>query len=84
MLTVTHEELIQEARKHTTDIPRLSGQSWATQEALPKITVADAVVVSFKGDEPDRQVFVVLEKDSGKFVASGLRSRKNCGGNLPA
>jgi hypothetical protein len=81
---VTHEELIQEARKHTTDIPRLSGQSWATPEALPKTTVADAVVVSFKGDQPDRQIFVVLERDSGKFVASGLRFRKNSGGNSPA
>jgi hypothetical protein len=36
---VTHDELVQEARKHTTDIPRLSGQSWATPEALPQTAV---------------------------------------------
>ncbi len=81
MWLVTHEELIQEARKHTADIPRLSGQYWATPEALPKTTLADAVVVSFQGDEPERQIFVVLEKDSGKLVASGLRFRKHCGGH---
>lgn len=77
---MTHDELIQEARKHTTDIPRLSGQPWATLEALPKTTVADAVVVTFEGSEPDRTMFVVLERASGKFIASGLRFRKNCEG----
>lgn len=77
---MTHDELIQEARKHTTDIPRLSGQSWATPETLSKTTVADAVVVSFEGTEPERKMFVVLEREPGKFVASGLRFRKNCSG----
>jgi len=73
---MTHDKLIAEARKHMVDIPRLSGESWATLEMLPRATVADAVVISFEGDEPNRNMFVVLEKESGKFVASGLHLRK--------
>jgi len=76
-----HNELIAEARKHTTDISRLSGQPWATLEMLPKTTVADAVVVSFEGDEPDRKMFVVLDRETGTFIASGLNYRKNCQGH---
>jgi hypothetical protein len=78
---MTNDELITEARKHTTDIPRLSGEPWATLESLPKVVVGDAVVVSFRGDEPHREMFVVLEKDTGKFVASGLQFRKSCEGH---
>ena len=75
---MTNDKLIAEARKHTADIPRLSGEPWATLEMLPKVTVGDAVVVSFKGDEPHREMFVVLEKETGKFIASGLQFRKSC------
>jgi len=78
---MTQDELIAEARKHTPDIPRLSGEPWATLEMLPKVTAADAVVVSFEGDEPHRKMFVVLERATGKFVASGLNFRKNCQGH---
>jgi hypothetical protein len=78
---MTHDELIAEARKHTTDIPRLSGESWATLEMLPKITVEDAVVVSFENNQPHRKMFVVLERESGKFVASGLHFQKSCRGH---
>ncbi len=78
---MTHDELIAEARKHTADIPRLSGESWATLETLPRATVADAVVVSFEGDEPHRKMFVVLERESGKFIASGLHFRKGAKGH---
>ena len=78
---MTYDELIAEARKHTTDIPRLSGEPWATLEVLPKVTAADAVVVSFEGDEPHRKMFVVLERETGKFIASGLEFRKNCQGH---
>ena len=73
---MTHDELIAEARKHTADIPRLSGQPWATLEMLPKVTTADAVVVSFEGDEPHRKMFVVLQRETGEFIASGLNYRK--------
>ncbi len=73
---MTQDELIAEARKHTKDIPRLSGKPWATLEMLPRITVTDAVVVAFEGDDPQRKMFVVLERESGKFVASGLHFRE--------
>src|SRR4051812_37039307 len=79
--TMTNDELIAEARKHTTDIPRLSDQPWATLEMLPKITVGDAVVVAFEGDEPHRKMFVVLGRETGNFIASGLNYRKNCQGH---
>jgi hypothetical protein len=76
--TMTHDELIAEARKHATDMPRLSGEPWATLEILPKVTVGDAVVVSFEGDQPHRKMFVVLEKETGKFIAPGFHFRKSC------
>ena len=78
---MTHDQLIAEARKHTIDIPRLSGEPWATLEMLPKVTAADAIAISFEGDEPNRKMFVVLEKETGKFIASGLEFRKNCQGH---
>jgi hypothetical protein len=43
---------------------------------LPTIKTADALVVSFEGDDPQRKMFVVLERQSGKFVASGLHFRE--------
>ena len=78
---MTTDQLIVEARKHTRDIPRLSEQPWANLETLPKVTAADAVVVSFEGDEPHRKMFVVLERETGEFIASGLNYRKNCQGH---
>jgi len=78
---MTHDELITVARTHTIDIPKLSGEPWATLETLPKITVMDAVVVSFESDQRPGKMFVVLERDSGKFVASGLHFQKKCPGH---
>ncbi len=77
---MTHEELIIVARTHTVDIPKLSGEPWATLEMLPKMTVTDTVVVSFESDERPGKMFVVLEKESGKFVVSGLQFQKKCSG----
>jgi len=49
-------------------------------EMLPKMTVTDTVVVSFESDERPGKMFVVLEKESGKFVVSGLQFQKKCSG----
>lgn len=70
---MTREELIVAAKTHTVDMPKLSGESWATLEMLPKISVTDAVVVSFESDQRPGKIFVVLERDSGKFIVSGVR-----------
>jgi hypothetical protein len=78
---MTHDELITVARTHTIDIPKLSGEPWATLEMLPKVTVTDAVVVSFESDQRPGKMFVVLEGASGKFVASGLHFQKKCPGH---
>jgi len=78
---MTHDELIAEARKHAADIARLSGEPWATLETSPKVAVGDAVVVSFTSDEPHREMFVVLERETGEFIASGLQFRKSCQGH---
>lgn len=63
---MTHDELIIVARTHTIDIPKLSGEPWATLEALPKITVMDAVVVSFESDQRHGKMFVVFGERFGK------------------
>ena len=78
---MTHDELIAEARKHTADISRLSGELWASCEMLPKVTIADAVVVWFESDERPGKIFVVLERELGTFVASGLQFQKKCSGH---
>ena len=70
---MTREELIIVARTHTVDMPKLSGESWATLEMLPKVSVTDAVVVSFESDQRPGKMFVVLERDTGKFIVSGVR-----------
>jgi hypothetical protein len=70
---MTPAELILVARTHTVDIPKLSGESWATPEILPKVSVTDAVVVSFESDQRPGKIFVVLERETGKCVVSGFR-----------
>ena len=71
--TMTPDELMIVARSHTPDIPKLSGEPWATLEKLPKITITDAVVVCFESEQRPGKMFVVLERASGKFVVSGVR-----------
>ncbi|TAK94582.1 MAG: hypothetical protein EPO07_16475 [Verrucomicrobia bacterium] len=73
---MTNDELILVARTHTADMPQLSGKPWATLEMLPKITVTDTVIVTFESDQQPEKMFVVLERESGKFVLSGLRPQK--------
>ena len=72
---MTHDELITVARSHIVDMPQLSGEPWATLEMLPKITLTDTVVVSFESDQRPGKMFVVLEKESGKFIVSGVRKQ---------
>ena len=69
---MTHEELITVARTHTVDFPELSGEPWANLQNLTKITALDAVVVSFENDQHPKKMVVILERESGKFIVSGL------------
>ena len=48
---MTHDELTTVARTHTVDFPRLSGEPWANQDSLNKVTALAAVAVSF---DPNR------------------------------
>ena len=72
----TNEQLIEIARAHTKGLPKLSGQPWATDEALNKVAVQDAVIVRFESDQHDKKVVILLERDSGKFFASWLMPQK--------
>jgi hypothetical protein len=68
---MTNEELITVARSHITDMPELTGNIWATSEILPKVSVMDAVIVTFESDQRPGQMFVVLERQTGRFILSG-------------
>jgi len=72
---MTHDELITVARTHTVDFPKLSGEPWANQETLTKITALDAVAVSFESDQHPKKIMILLERESGKFMASWLTPR---------
>lgn len=72
---MTYDELITVARTHTIDFPKLSGEPWANQETLTKITALDAVAVSFESDQHPKKIMVLLERKSGKFIASWLMPR---------
>ena len=72
---MTHNELITVARTHTVDFPKLSGESWANQETLNSVTALDTVIVSFESDQHPKKIMILLEKDSGKFIASWLAPR---------
>ena len=72
---MTREELITVARTHTVDFPKLTGETWANQETLTKITALDTVIVSFASDQHPKKIMILLEKDSGKFIASWLDPR---------
>lgn len=73
---MTHDELITVARTHTVDFPTLTGEPWANQETLAKVTLHDAVAVSFEDDQHPKKIVVILERESGKFIVSGLFPRK--------
>jgi hypothetical protein len=68
----TNEQLIEIARAHTTDLPRLSGRPWATDEALNRVVVQDTVIVRFESDQHEKKVMILLERETGKFIASWL------------
>lgn len=71
---MTREELITIARSHTVDFPKLTGEPWANQETLTKTTVLDTVIVSFESDQHPKKIMILLEKASGKFIASWFSS----------
>ena len=73
---MTHDELITVARTHTKDIPNLSGESWANMEMLSRVTALDTVAVSFESDQHPKKIVVILERESGKFILSGLFPRQ--------
>ena len=73
---MTNDELITVARTHTVDIPELSKEPWANAATLTKITLLDAVVVSFESEQHPKKIVVILERESGKFILSGLWPRK--------
>ena len=74
---MTNDELITVARTHTVDFPKLSGQPWANQETLTKVTVLDTVIVSFESEQHPRKIMILLERKSGKFIASWLTPPKS-------
>jgi hypothetical protein len=69
---MTNDELVTVARRHTVDFPKLSGEPWANQETLNKVTVLDAAIVSFESEQHPRKIMILLERESGKFIASWL------------
>ncbi|MBI1176779.1 hypothetical protein GC207_04995 [bacterium] len=74
---MTNDELITVARSHTVDFPKLSGEPWANQETLNQVTTLDTVVVSFENDQYPKKIMILLEKESGKFVASWLGKKRD-------
>jgi hypothetical protein len=72
---MTHEELITVARSHTVDFPKLTGEPWANQKNLTKTTTLDTIIVSFESDQHPKKIMILLEKDSGKFIASWFSPR---------
>ena len=69
---MTNDELITVARTHTVDFPKLSGEPWANPEILKKVTVLNTAIVSFESEHHSRKIMILLERDSGKFIASWL------------
>jgi hypothetical protein len=72
---MTHDELITVARTHTLDFPKLTGEPWANQETLSKVTLTETVIVSFESDNHPKKIIILLEKESGSFVSSWLAPR---------
>ena len=69
---MTNDELITVARSHTVDFRRLSGEPSANQETLTKVAVLETVIVSFESEHYPRKIMILLDKESGKFIASWL------------
>jgi len=73
---MTNEELITVARTHTVDMTKLSGEPWANQETLNKVTLLDTVIVSFESDDRPKKIMVLLEPESGHCIANWLFPRE--------
>jgi len=74
---MTNDELITVARTHTIDFPKLSGEPWANQQTLKKVTVLNTAVVSFESDQYPKKIMILLERESGKFISSWLMPRNS-------
>lgn len=74
---MNNEELITVARTHTLDFPRLSGESWANQETLTTVAVRDSAIVSFESEHYPEKIMILLERETGKFIASWLAPRSD-------
>ena len=70
----TNEQLIEIARAHTLDLRLLSGQGWATEEALKNVVVQDTVIVRFESDQHAKKAMILLERETGKFIASWINT----------
>jgi len=73
---MTNEELITVARTHTVDMAKLSGEPWANQETLNKVTLLDTVIVSFESDDRPKKIMVLLEREFGHCIANWLFPRE--------
>ena len=69
---MTEEELIGIARGHMRELPRVSGEGWATEAVLNKVIVQETVIVRFEGKDAERKVMILLDRESGKFIGSWL------------
>ena len=72
---MTNDELITVARTHTVDLPRLTGKPWANQETLTRVKALDTAIVSFESDQHPEKIMILLERETGKFIASWLTPR---------
>ncbi len=59
---MTDDELVTVARTHTVDFPKLSGEPWANQERLNKVTVLETVIVSFESEQHPTKIVILLER----------------------
>ena len=73
---MTNEELIIVARSHCSDMPALSGESWANLENLTDVKITDTVTVSFENERFAKKIVVVLDRNSGRFLGSRLSPRE--------
>ena len=74
---MTHDELITVARTHVVDFPKLSGEPWAHQEELNKVTVLETVMVSFENEQRPRKIWAIhgLAAREAQISSRSLRAK---------
>jgi hypothetical protein len=73
---MTNEQLITVARTHTVEFPKLCGEPWANQDTLNMVTLRNAAAVTFESEQYPKKIMILLDRDSGKFIASWLPPRQ--------